>query len=75
MLYEVITINVVYNDIPVSKIYVVNMLGQVVKSMTLDPLQSKKSQRIDLSGYTNGLYIVNVSTNETSSSYNVVLNQ
>ncbi len=68
-------INVVYNDIPVSKIYVVNMLGQVVKSMTLDPLQSKKSQRIDLSGYTNGLYIVNVSTNETSSSYNVVLNQ
>ena len=57
-----------YNEIPVSKIYVVNMIGQVVKSITLDPLQSKKSQRIDLSGYANGLYVVNVSTNETSSS-------
>jgi len=68
-------INVVYNDIPVNKIYVVNMLGQVVKSFALDPSESKTSQRIDLSGYANGLYSINVSTKETASNYKVVLNQ
>lgn len=68
-------INVKYNDIPVNKIYVVNMLGQVVKSFSLDPSKSQTSKRIDLSGYANGLYVINVSTKETSSSYKVVLNQ
>jgi hypothetical protein len=68
-------INVVYNDIPVSKIDVVNILGQIVKSIKLDPSKSQTSQSIDLSGQANGLYIINVSTNETSSSYKVVLDK
>jgi hypothetical protein len=68
-------INVLYNDIPVSKIDVVNILGQVVKSIKLDPSKSQTSEKIDLSNHTNGIYIINVSTNETSSSYKVVLNK
>ena len=68
-------INVKYNDIPVNKIYVVNMLGQVVKTMKFDPLLSETSQCVDLSTQPNGLYIINVSTKETSSSYKVILNK
>jgi hypothetical protein len=68
-------INVLYNDIPVSKIDVVNILGQVVKSIKLDPSKSQTSQSVDLSGHANGLYIIHVSTNETSSSYKVVLDK
>jgi hypothetical protein len=68
-------INVLYNDIPVSKIDVVNILGQVVKSIKLDPSKSRTSKTIDLAGNGNGLYIINVSTNETSSSYKVILDK
>jgi len=68
-------INVQYNDIPVSKIDVVNVLGQVVKSIKLDTSSSETIESIDLSGNANGLYIINVSTNETSSSYKVVLDK
>lgn len=68
-------INVKYNDIPVSKIDVVNILGQVVKSIQLDPLKSKTIESIDLSGNPNGLYIIHVSTNETSSNYKIILEQ
>jgi len=66
-------VNIVYNDIPVKKIEVVNIIGEVVKSVKLDPSISKTSESIDLSCYGNGLYIINVSTNETSSSYKVIL--
>ncbi|MBF2707537.1 T9SS type A sorting domain-containing protein [Flavobacterium soyangense] len=68
-------INVQYNDIPVSNIDVVNVLGQIVKSLKIDSSKSETSQSIDLSGNANGLYIINVSTNETSSSYKVVLDK
>ncbi|HSN47678.1 MAG TPA: T9SS type A sorting domain-containing protein [Flavobacterium sp.] len=68
-------INVEYKEIPVSKIDVVNVLGQVVKSIKIDPSKSQTSERIDMSGNANGIYIINVSTNETSSSYKVVLNK
>ena len=68
-------INITYKDIPVSKIDVVNILGQIVKSIKLDPSKSQTSESIDLSDHTNGLYIVNVSTDATSSSYKVVLNK
>ena len=68
-------INVQYNDIPVNKIDVVNVLGQVVKSIKLDASSSETLESIDLSGNANGLYIINVSTNETSSSYKVVLDK
>ena len=68
-------INVQYNDIPVNEIDVVNVLGQVVKSIKLDASSSETLKSIDLSGNANGLYIINVSTNETSSSYKVVLDK
>jgi hypothetical protein len=68
-------VNVVYDHIPVRKIEVVNYLGQIVKSIKLDPSKSETSESIDLSGKANGLYIINVSTNETSSSYKVVLDK
>jgi flagellar hook assembly protein FlgD len=68
-------INVQYNDIPVSKIEVVNVLGQVVKSVKIDSSKLETTKSIDLSGNANGLYIINVSTNETSSSYKVVLDK
>jgi hypothetical protein len=68
-------INMQYNDIPVSKIDVVNVLGQVVKSIKLDPSKSQTSESIDLSANANGVYIINVSTNETSSSYKVILDK
>jgi hypothetical protein len=68
-------VNVQYNDIPVSNIDVVNVLGQVVKSVKVDSSKSETSESIDLSGNSNGLYIINVSTNETSSSYKVVLDK
>lgn len=68
-------INVQYNDIPVNKIDVVNALGQVVKSIKRDASSSETLESIDLSGNANGLYIINVSTNETSSSYKVVLDK
>jgi len=68
-------INITYKDIPVSKIDVVNILGQIVKSIKLDPSNSQTSERIDLSSHARGLYIINISTNETSSSYKVVLDK
>jgi hypothetical protein len=68
-------IKVVFNDIPVNNIDVVNILGQVVKSIKLDPSKSRTSESIDLSGNAKGLYIINISTNETSSSYKVVLDK
>ncbi len=68
-------VNVQYKNIPVSNIDVVNVLGQVVKSVKIDSSKSETSQSIDLSGNANGLYIINVSTNETSSSYKVVLDK
>jgi hypothetical protein len=68
-------ISVQYNDIPVNKIDVVNVLGQVVKSIKLDASSSKTLESIDLSDNANGIYIINVSTNETSSSYKLVLDK
>jgi hypothetical protein len=68
-------INVEYNEIPVNNINVVNVLGQVVKSIKLDPSKLRTSESIDMSGNANGIYIINVSTNETSSSYKVVLDK
>ena len=68
-------VNVQYNDIPVSKIDVVNVLGQIVKSVKIDSSKLGTSESIDLSGNANGLYIINVSTNETSSSYKLVLDK
>jgi len=68
-------INITYKDIPVSKIDVVNILGQIVQSIKIDPSKSQTSERIDLSNHARGLYIINVSTNETSSSYKVVLDK
>jgi hypothetical protein len=68
-------INVQYNDVPVTNIDVVNVLGQVVKSIKLDSSKSGISESIDLSENANGIYIINVSTNETSSSYKVVLDK
>jgi hypothetical protein len=68
-------INVAYYEIPVTNINVVNVLGQVVKSIKLDPSKSQTSESIDMSGNANGIYIINVSTNETSSGYKVVLDK
>jgi len=68
-------INVQYNDIPVSKIDVVNILGQVVKSVKVNATNTETSKSVDMSGEANGVYIVNVSTDETSSSYKVVLDK
>ena len=62
-----------YNDIPVVKIEVVNALGQVVKSIDIDSSKSETFKNIDLSGYAKGLYLINVSTRETSSAYKVVI--
>jgi len=64
-----------YNDIPVSKIDVVNILGQVVKSVKVNATNTETSKSVDMSGEANGVYIVNVSTDETSSSYKVVLDK
>lgn len=68
-------VNLQFNDIPVSNIDVVNVLGQVVKSVKINANSSENSKSIDLSGEANGVYIINVSTNETSSSYKVVLDK
>lgn len=68
-------LNVQYNDIPVSKIDVINILGQVVKSVKVKATDSGTSQSIDMSEEANGVYIVNVATDQTSSSYKVVLNK
>lgn len=67
--------NVRYNDIPVSKIDVVNILGQVVKSVKIDTTDTDISKRIDMSGEASGVYLVNVATNQTSSSYKVILDK
>jgi hypothetical protein len=68
-------INVQYNDVPVSKINVVNILGQVVKSVKVNAANSETSKSIDMSGEANGIYIVNVATDQTSSNYKVVLDK
>jgi hypothetical protein len=68
-------VNLQFNDIPVSNIDVVNVLGQVVKSVKVNANSSENSKSIDLSGEANGVYIINVSTNETSSNYKVVLDK
>jgi Secretion system C-terminal sorting domain len=67
------TIKLDYTNIPVSKIDVVNELGQVVKSVNVDTTSAATTKSIDLSQNANGLYIINVSTNETSSSYKFIL--
>jgi len=68
-------VNIQYNDIPVSRIDVVNILGQVVKSVKVGTTDKDTSISIDMSGEANGVYVVNVSTNQTSSSYKVILDK
>lgn len=51
------------------------ILGQVVKSVKVKATDSGTSQSIDMSEEANGVYIVNVATDQTSSSYKVVLNK
>jgi hypothetical protein len=68
-------VNVKYPDIPVTKIDVVNVLGQVVKSIKVDANSAEISKSIDLSGEAKGVYVVNVSTHDTSSSYKIVLDK
>lgn len=68
-------LNIDFNEVPVTKIDVVNVLGQIVKSVKVNPNGFDASQIIDLSDNANGLYIINVSTAETSSSYKVVLDK
>ncbi|WP_395049579.1 T9SS type A sorting domain-containing protein [Flavobacterium sp.] len=68
-------VNLQYNDIPVSRIDIVNVLGQVVKSIKVETTDTEKSKSIDMSGEANGVYIVNVATDQTSSSYKVVLDK
>jgi hypothetical protein len=66
-------IKIDYSNIPVSKIEVVNVSGQVVKSVNVEATTEMSSKVINLSDYSNGVYIFNVSTPETSSSYKVIL--
>jgi len=59
----------------INNIKVVNMLGQVVYDEKVAVTAAGTVKNIDLSNFENGIYIVNVSNNEGSSSYEVVLDK
>lgn len=60
----------------IKAIKVVNLLGEVVYSEQIDAASADTtSRKIDLSNFSNGVYIVNVSNDNGESSYKVVLDK
>ncbi len=57
----------------VKNITVVNTLGAIVFEENIDNSNAIKTKTIDLSSFTNGVYFINVSDDNGSSSYKVVL--
>jgi hypothetical protein len=60
----------------VNNIKVINLLGAVILDEKVDLVNAGTSKNIDLSNYSNGMYIVNVSnTTGASTNYKVVVNK
>lgn len=57
----------------VKNITVVNTLGAIIFEENIDNSNSETTKSIDLSSYTDGVYFINVSDDNGSSSYKVVL--
>lgn len=59
----------------IKNIKVVNILGEVVYNENIDAANAETTKKIDLSNFTNGVYIVNVSNDKGESSYKIVLDK
>jgi hypothetical protein len=60
----------------VNNIKVINLLGAVILDEKVDLVNAGTSKKIDLSNFSNGMYIVNVSNNTgASTNYKVVVNK
>lgn len=60
---------------PIKNITVVNTLGAIIYEENIEATAATTSKSIDLSAYTNGIYFINVSDDNGSSSYKVVLDK
>ena len=59
----------------VKNIKVINTLGAVVYDEKLESSSTTNAKRIDLTAFANGIYIINVSNDLSSSNYKVLLNK
>jgi len=60
---------------PIKNITVVNTLGAIIYEENIDATSNVLTKSVDLSSYTNGVYFINVSDDNGSSSYKVVLDK
>ncbi len=59
----------------VKNIKVINTLGVIVYDETIESSNTANAKRIDLTAFANGIYIINVSNDSSSSNYKVLLNK
>jgi hypothetical protein len=59
----------------VNNITVVNALGAIIYEENIDKSSTETTKSIDLSTYTNGVYFINVSDDNGSSNYKVILDK
>lgn len=59
----------------IKNIKISNMLGQMVYEENVEQSAAGTSKNMDLSRFENGIYIINVSNNEGTSSYKIVLDK
>jgi hypothetical protein len=59
----------------IKNIKISNMLGQVVYDEKVEQSAAGTSKNMDLSRFENGIYLINVSNNEGTSTYKVVLDK
>jgi Secretion system C-terminal sorting domain len=59
----------------INNITVVNTLGAIIYEENIDKSSTETTKSIDLSNYTNGVYFINVSDDNGSSNYKVILDK
>lgn len=59
----------------ITKIKIINLLGEVIYTENVDGINNGASKSVNLSNFSNGMYIVNVSNDLESISYKVILNK
>ena len=59
----------------VNNIKVINILGEVVMNINISEAQAESSRNIDLTRFSNGMYIIKVTNEKTASNYKLILNK
>ncbi len=59
----------------VNNIKVINILGEVIMNQNIEEADSESSKNIDLSRFSNGMYIIKVTNEKSSSNFKLILNK